>query len=331
MYEFLKRLLLGLAAVFAVIVTIADASAAGADGKRIALFMGPTQDKYIGALSKSIETAATEAGMKVTIFSSPFDPALQSQQIDDAIAQKFDLFVVQTISQKAVIPPLTRAKTAGIPVILVVVPLEGKESDDLYLTYAGYDDVQIGDLAGQAMANALKDSGRTTGKIAIVAGSMAEGKAPIRDRAFRAEIAKHPGLEVVAIEDVKWNPAEAERATGQLLARFASQGGLDGIYGMNDSLANGAIQAADSVGVKVGVDKESVIVVGGNCQAQGIRNLKAGKMAATMFMLPAEEGKLTSAQAKNYFEGKKLEKAVYLPSKVVTKANLAEVEQPCSY
>ncbi|MGA3307152.1 MAG: hypothetical protein ABSD08_00875 [Xanthobacteraceae bacterium] len=55
MYEFSKRLLLGLAAVFAVIVTIADASAAGTDGKRIALFMGPTQDKYIGALSKSIE------------------------------------------------------------------------------------------------------------------------------------------------------------------------------------------------------------------------------------------------------------------------------------
>ena len=30
-----------------------DASAA-ADGKRIALFMGPTQDKYLGAISKSI-------------------------------------------------------------------------------------------------------------------------------------------------------------------------------------------------------------------------------------------------------------------------------------
>src|SRR6516165_3530464 len=100
MHKLSKHLLLVLAFVCGFVATIADASAAGVEGKRIALFMGPTQDKYIGALSKSLEVAATEAGMKVTIFSSPFDPALQSQQFDDAIAQKFDLFVLQTISQK---------------------------------------------------------------------------------------------------------------------------------------------------------------------------------------------------------------------------------------
>jgi ribose transport system substrate-binding protein len=331
MHKLSKILLLVLALVCGFVATIADANAAGVEGKRIALFMGPTQDKYIGALSKSLEVAATEAGMKVTIFSSPFDPALQSQQIDDAIAQKFDLFVLQTISQKAIIPSLTRAKSAGIPVILVVVPLAGSESNDLYLTYAGYDDTKFGELAGRALADALTGSGRTTGKIAVVAGSMAEGKAPIRERAFRAEIAKHPGLEIVSTEDVKWNPAEAERATGQLLARFSSQGGIDGIYGMNDSLANGAIQAADSVGVKVGTGKGDLIVVGGNCQAPGVRNLEAGKMAATFLLLPAEEGKLAIAQTKNYFEGKKLEKAVYIPTEVITTANLAQFKQPCSY
>src|SRR5262245_26959577 len=100
---------------------------AAAEGKRIALFVGPTQDKYLGALSKSIADTATAAGMKVTTFSSPFDPALQAQQIDDAIAQKFDLFVVQTISQKAIIPPLTRAKNANIPVVLSVGPRDSGE------------------------------------------------------------------------------------------------------------------------------------------------------------------------------------------------------------
>lgn len=315
--------------LFALPVTAA--LAAGADGKRVAMFMGPTQDKYLGALSKGFETAASQMGMKVTVFSSPFDAALQGQQIDDAIAQKFDIFIVQTISQKGIIPPLQRAKAAGIPVMLVVVPLEGTDNDNLYLSYVGYDDTKLGQLAAEALAKALKDSGRTSARIAVVAGSMAEGKAPIREKAFRAEIAKHPGLSVVVTEDVKWNPAQAERSTGQLLARFAGQGGIDGIYGMNDSLANGAIQAAESAGVKVGLDKASLVVVGGNCQAPGIKNLEAGKMAATVFVLPVEEGKLAALKAKEFFEGKKLERSVYLPTEPVNKANLSAVAQPCSY
>jgi ABC-type sugar transport system substrate-binding protein len=36
-----------------------------------------------------------------------------------------------------------------------------------------------------------------------------------------------------------------------MLARFAGQGRLDGLYCTNDAVANGAIQAAESAGVKV--------------------------------------------------------------------------------
>jgi ribose transport system substrate-binding protein len=312
------------------LVAASDASAA-ADGKRIALFMGPTQDKYLGAISKSITDSATAGGMKVTVFSSPFDPALQSQQIDDAIAQKFDLFVVQTISQKAIIPPLTRAKNAGIPVVLIVVPLVGDETRDLYLSYIGYEDEGFGRSSGEQVVKALTEAGRTTGKVAVIAGSMAEGKAPIRDRAFRAAIAKQPGLEVVVTEDVKWNPATAERVAGQLLARFAGQGGLDAIYGMNDSLANGAIQAAEAAGVKLGTAKGELVVVGGNCQAPGVRNLKAGKQYGTMLLLPVEEGKVVGAKLKEHFDGKTIDKAVWMPFEPITKANLAKFEEACSY
>lgn len=309
-----------------------DFAHAAATGKRVAVFMGPTQDKYLGALSKSFETTATAAGMKVSVFSSPFDPALQAQQIDDAIAQKYDMLVVQTISQKAVIPPLTRAKAAHIPVVLVVVPLEGDATKDLYLTYAGYDDVRMGQIAGDAMVKALKDSGRSQAKIAIVAGSMDEGKAPLREKAFRAEIAKQPGFEVVTTEDVQWDPVKAEKASGQLLARYAAKGGLDGIYGMNDSLANGAVLAADSAGLTAGTAKGNLIIVGGNCQAPGIHDIQTGRMAATVQMFPVEEGKLAAEQVKNYFDGKPpTSKAVFIPTNVVTKANLATAAQPCSY
>jgi ABC-type sugar transport system substrate-binding protein len=195
----------------------------------------------------------------------------------------------------------------------------------------GYDDTKFGELIGDAMVKALKDSGRTKAKIAVLAGSMAEGKAPLREKAFRDAIAKHPGMEVVVTEDVKWNPAVGERTAGQLLARFAAQGGLDGFYGMNDVVANGAIQAAEAAGVKVGTASGNLIVVGGNCQAPGVKNVEAGKQAATLLMLPVEEGKLTAARVKDYFDGKKPEKVTYLPTETITKANIAQHAQACSY
>ena len=302
---------------------------AAAQGKRIAVFMGPTQDKYIGTLSKSLADNAAALGMTATVFSSPFDPALQAQQIDDAIAQKFDLFVVQTISQKAIAPPLARARAANVPVVLVVVPLETGATASV--SYVGYEDVHMGRLAGEAMVAALRASGRTKGRIAVVAGSMAEGKAPLRDKGFREAVAKHPGFDVVVTEDAKWNPAIAEKTAGQLIARFAGQGGLDGIYGMNDTLANSVIQAAESAGLKTGTAAGDLVVVGGNCQQPGIRNLGAGKMAATVLMLPSDEGKLTAERIRDFFDGKKLAATEYLVNDTITKDNLARYAAACSY
>ena len=55
-------------------------------------------------------------------------------------------------------------------------------------------------------------------------------------------------------------------------------------------------------------------------------------MAATVLMLPTEEGKLAAEQVKNYFDGKMpASKTVFLPTNAVTKANIASAAQPCSY
>ena len=320
-------------AVMLGVVAGAQEASATAKDKRVAVFMGPTQDKYLGVLSGSFKTNAEGYGMKVTVFSSPFDPALQAQQIDDAVAQKYDMLVVQIISQAAIIPVLTRVKAAKIPVMLVVAPMVGNKGgeQDLYESYVGYDDVEFGKLIGDAMVAAQKAAGRTTAKIAILAGSMAEGKAPLREQAFRDAVAKTPGMEVVITEDVKWNPALGEKAAGQLLARFSAQGGLNGFYGMNDVVANAAIQAAEAAGVKVGTKAGDLIVVGGNCQAPGIKNMEAGKQVATILSLPVEEGKVSAARANDFFEGKKIDKVIMLPAETITSANLAKFAQPCSY
>src|SRR5579871_874819 len=267
-------------------IALAAPYAAAQGAKRVAFLDGPIADKYIGGLTRSFTETAKADGLDVSVVQSPFDPALQAQQMDDAIAKKVDAIVMMIMSQKALIPALTRAKEAHIPVVLINTPIP---QEDLYTAFVGEDSNNMGATAAKAMAEALK--GRASAKVAIIAGSMDEGIAPARVAAFKKEMEKHPGISVVAVEETHWAPPEAERATGQLLARFSGQGGLDGIYAMNDPLANGAVQAAQAAGVKLGTGKGELAVVGGNCLAMGIADIEQGTMYATLYWTPINMGR----------------------------------------
>src|SRR5262249_57573343 len=96
-------------------------------------------------------------------------------------------------------------------------------------------------------------------------------------------------------------------------------------------VGKGGRQGGEWAGVKVGTGRGDLIVVGGNCQAPGVKNIETGKQAATLLMLPVEEGKITATKVKEFFEGKKPDKITFLPTETITKANLAKYAQPCSY
>ncbi len=160
-------------------------------GKRVAFLDGPVADKYIGGMTRSFTDTAKAAGLDVSVVQSPFDPALQAQQLDDAVAKKVDAIVIMVMSQKALVPALTRAKEAHIPVILINTIIS---QDDLYTAFVGEESEALGGIAGKAMAEGLAKSGRTAAKVAVVAGSMEEGVAPPRVAGFKKELEVASGL-----------------------------------------------------------------------------------------------------------------------------------------
>src|SRR5262249_32736307 len=100
------------------LVVALGASDASAAGKKVAYFDAGPAHPYVAALNKAFNAKAKELGLEVTQFDTPYDAALQSQQIEDAVSRKFDLLAVMGASQSAIIPALTRAKKAGIPVVV---------------------------------------------------------------------------------------------------------------------------------------------------------------------------------------------------------------------
>jgi ribose transport system substrate-binding protein len=296
-----------------------------AQTKHVTLLDGPIADKYVGAMTKSFTGRAKVDGFDVSVVQSPFDPGLQAQQMDDAIAKKVDAMVLMIMSQKALVPALTRAKAAHIPVILIntIIP-----QDDLYTAFVGEDSPALGAEAGKVLVEGLK--GRRNAKVAAVAGNMDEGVAPMRLSGFKKTV-EDAGIQLVAVEETNWTPPEAERAAGQLLARFSGQGGLEGMYGMNDPMADAIVQAARSAGVKLGTGKGQLVVVGGNCLAPGIRDIEQGSMYGTVYWTPTNMGRDTADTVKKILAGESVPKKQSRPLEMITKANVEKYKAECTF
>ncbi len=306
------------------------AQAGDSKDKKVLMLQSFAAHPYVVAIIKSFRERAESYGMDVTVQAAGFDAALQARQIEDAIARKYDLLVIQAVSEQGVVPSLVRAKQAGIPVILSNNPIKAG-SEDLYVTFVGQDQTEMGRIAGKAIVDALKASGRDGGKIALITGALSEGIGPRRLAGIKEALAGNPKIEIAAVEDGHWATAPSEQIAGQLYARFAATGGLDLVYGMADNQAVAAIKAAQAAGISEGPGPKQLAVVGGNCLKEGIDAIKAGQMYATVTQIPTDLGNKEADAVNDYFTGKALPKNDLLPVELINKANVDQWQAPCTY
>jgi ABC-type sugar transport system substrate-binding protein len=324
------RRMIGLLALLLLALPIGGQAIASPQGKRILVLATANSNPYIGAWTSTFAKLATAAGMQVTNLSANYDAAVQAQQLDDGLAQKYDMIVLCYVNDQAVIPALTRAKAAGIPIILFATPMK-KENEDLWTSYIGTENADLGRLAGEEMAKGLAAEGKTSAKVVAVTGSPQQVNVKARMEAFKAVLAQHPGIQLVDTEDGKWNTAVSEKVTGQLLVRFSGQGGIDGIFDMADNQATGSINAAESAGVPIGVANKGIVIVGSNCMKDGIVHIRSGEQYGTATQIPTEEATFAAKRVTAYFNGDKLKKYEIIPVYGITKDNVDQFAAGCSY
>jgi ABC-type sugar transport system substrate-binding protein len=315
-----------------VLAAVAWAAKANADakGKRVALLGTLNTNPYMGAWVSTYIRVAEGFGMKVTNFSSPYDAAIQSQQVDDAIAQKFDMIVIDYLNDQAILPAFIRAKAAGVPVVLFGTPLQ-REHDDLILSYVGTDHEELGHIAGENMVKALKAESKTKASIAAITGVAQQLQVQQRVAAFRDVLKQNPGFELVAQEDGRWNTAISETIASQLLVRFSARGGIDGFLAMADNQATGIIQAIEAAGLKAGLQQKGIIVVASNCMKDGVLHIKSGEQFSTATQIPTEEAEAAAKKTAAYFNGEPIKKSEIIKSYAVTTDTLPRFEAGCSY
>jgi ribose transport system substrate-binding protein len=289
-------------------------------GKKILLLQPQSAHPYIATMTKTFREGGEALGMEITTLSASYDAALQSQQVDDGIARKFDLIAIGVVSEQAIIPALARAKQASIPVILINGPVK-PGNEDFYVTFVGQDHTEMGRIAGRSIVEAVKGSGRDAAKVALITGALTQGIGPRRLAGLNEVLATHPNIKVVATEDARWDTATSERIAGQLYARFAATGGQ----------AVAAIKAAGAAGIAVGKGPKQLIVVGGNCLKEGTDAIRADQLYSSVTQSPTEVGAAAIKAADDFFAGKKVPKDTLLPVEAVTKANVDKFQALCTY
>ena len=317
------RVLTILASLFTALA-LSFPAAAQLQGKRVALLTAPVQSPYIGVMNAAFIKVLDAQGVKVTNLTTPYDAAIQSQQVDDAIGQKFDLIAIQPSNHVAIIPALERAAKAKVPVVLLIAPLE-PGNERLYVTVVGNDQAELGSIAATQLIKAL--AGKPA-KVAIIQGASTQNLVQLRTIGFKQTIAKAPNIQLVAIESANWRTDMAENMARQLFVRFSPQGGLQGIYAMADNMAAGVIQAAESAGLNPGKD---LIVVSSTCQKEGIPNIRNGKQFSAVDQIPSREGTISANVVLRVLKGEAVKKSEIIPAKAVDKSNVEEFAKACAF
>lgn len=166
---------------------------------------------------------------------------IDQRQIDDIhyfIDNGFDLIIVNPTRADAVSPAIKEAFDKGIPVVTFDRRIQG----DSYTAHLEVDNEGIGREAGEYAASLLPSKA----KIIEIDGDTTMTPALSRHKGFIRAISSHPGLEVVASLQGKWNPDTAARLVDSILAIHPD---INLIYAHSDDMAISAAKVARRRGI----------------------------------------------------------------------------------
>lgn len=238
---------------------------------------------FFTVIGNHIEAEAEKNGYKTIKVDPDMDVKRQSDQIDDFISQNVTAIILVPCDRMSVGPAVKAANKAGIPVFTVDAKCAAEGAK--IAGHVGTDNFQGGELAGQAMIQALGENG---GKVLILDFKKANS-CVLRVGGFKKVIAAHnKDRETGKIEVVSELDGNGDRTKGYQSTADALQAheDLDAIFAINDPSALGAYTA-----VKQANRQDSIKIIGFDGQLDGKQAIKDGWVFADPIQHPDKMGK----------------------------------------
>ena len=250
------------------------------------------------------QAAEGHDNLEVVFKDAQNDTLKQRAHVEEFVSAAVDLLIISPKEAAPLTPPVAKAYSAGIPVIV----LDRRVLRDQYTCFIGADNKKIGEAAGRWIAEALGGKG----KVVELKGLMTSTPAQDRNSGFRKGI-EGTGIEIVFEADMKWLEPNARNEMDSALARFDQ---IDLVYGHNDPAAHGAYIAAQAVGR----DDEMMFVGIDGLPHEGQAYVKHGILDAC-FEYPTG-GREAIEIALKILKGEDVPKEIVVPSRFFTPENI---------
>jgi len=270
------------------------------------------------AMTGGAREAATKLGVDLQISDAQWKVDQQNSQLEDFIAQRVDVILINPVTAKENVPTLQKVRAAGIPVVAIDTRPIGFEPD----AYVSMDHYQGGFIVGWKASTDLQGQGKWA-----VIWAVGNEQAASRLRGFEAglqEACKVKGFEcnfekVGEFSGITGPLREtARQVTDTLLTKYPS-GELDFIFGQTDEFAIGAYLATQAA------RRDDVLIYGmdNNSDMRKILSDPENKnMVATTAHLAKQIGMAAVEVAYKIKKGVSYQKEILLNFQLITKDNV---------
>ena len=257
-------------------------------------------------LEAGLQAEADSNKYNLIVTAADFDLGKQTAQIEDFVARKVDAIIVCPVDSKGIGAAIRKANEAKIPVFTADIAA----GEGTVVSHIASDNVAGGRLAGEYLAKLLGGKG-TVGVI----NQPAITSVLDRVRGFTEAIARFPGMKIVADVNGQGVRDRAMQAASDVLQAHPD---IQGIFGINDDSALGALDAAQQF------KRMNVAIVGYDATPPAVDAITKGtQLKADVIQYPKKIGSTTIQKIKDYFAGQQVPAIVPVDVGIVDKEALS--------
>jgi ABC-type sugar transport system substrate-binding protein len=278
------------------------------DQIRIGASMQWLNDTYIRIVTNAMEERADELGVQLTILDGEGRSERQVAQVENLIAQQYDVIILNPMSIEGAAPAVDAANNADVPIFTLVSLVANQEKA---VTYVGSDAPESGLIQGQMIVEATGGQGR----VALIQGPIGHD-AQIGRKEGLLEAFEGTDLEVVVEQTANWQRDQAL----ELVENWLQSGmEFDVVAAQNDNMAMGALQAIENAGLE-----DEIVVFGIDATDDAKAAIKAGRLAGTVFQDAVGQGRMAIDVAVQIANGEEVDPVIFIPYLPVDESNVDE-------
>ena len=258
-------------------------------------------------LEDGLRDEAKVRGLELVIVACEMDPARQAAQIEDFVAQRVAALLVAPCDSSAIGPHLAGPARANIPVFSADIAVRTAQ----VVSHVASDNVQGGRLAARTLAALIGDTGRV-----LIIDHPDVASVQDRVRGFDEEMKSHPQITIVGRPSAGGQRARAMAVMEDMLQAHRT---LNGVFGINDDSALGALAVLEAAG------RKDVVVVGFDGTPEAEAAIARGSaLKADVVQHPRTIGKTVIEIIARHLHGEQVPPLIAVDVGVVDAAALAK-------